>query len=99
MHGMIRGRANRPSMDGKHDSRSGPIPPEQMTRLQQLGGCDDAMAVPGIAGEVHLYQIIRGRYGRNQQHKQPKGADDAGQSKAFPWQGMRADPSMGTVRC
>jgi len=71
-------------MGAKRDRRGGPIPPEPMPRLQQLGSCDDAMSVPEVAGEVRLYQIIQGRYGRNEQRKQPEGACQTGKSKALP---------------
>lgn len=71
---MVRRMADRPSMGAKRDRSGSPIPPEQMTRLHQLGSCDDAMAVPEVAGEVRLYRIICGRYDGKEQRQQPEGA-------------------------
>jgi hypothetical protein len=81
---MIRRMENRTSIGAKRDRSSGAIPPEQMTRLQQLGSCDDAMAVPEVAGEVPLYRIIRRRYGGHEQGEQPGDADQRREAEAFP---------------
>jgi len=94
---MVRRMVDRLSVGVKRDRRGGPIPPEQMTPLQQLGSCDEAMAVPEVAGEVRLYRIIQGRYGRNEQRKQPEGACKTGKSKAFLWQAEHPGPSSGGV--
>ena len=55
MYGMVRRMANRPSMGTKRDCSGAPIPPEQMTRLHQVGSGNDAMVVPVVAEEVRLY--------------------------------------------
>jgi hypothetical protein len=95
VYGRVRRMADRPSMGAKRDRRGGPIPPGQMIRLQQLGSCDDAMALPEVAEEVRLYRIIYGRYGGNEQREQPEGECQTGKSKAFPWQAERPGPSSG----
>ena len=83
---MIRWLANRPRMGAKRGHGGGTIRPERMTRLQQLKCCDHMLPVPKVEGEVRLHRIIHGRYGGNEQRKQPEGACQTGKSQAFPWQ-------------
>ena len=62
------------------------MPFGEVNRPRQLGNGDSPMPATAVAGEVRLYRIIQGRDRRNEQCEQPDNADDAGKSKALPWQ-------------
>jgi len=97
VHGIIRWMANRPSMGAQRDCSGGRIPSEQVPRLQQLESCHDAMTVPEVAGEVRLYRVIQGRYGRHEQRKQPESAYPKCGLRGLPLR--RAWPGIAATRC
>ena len=89
---------NRSSIGATLDRGKRAMPPGEVDRPSRPGNGDGPMQATAVAGEIRLYRVIKGRDRGNQQCEQTDNADDAGKSKAFPWQASSPRP-MASARC
>lgn len=88
---------NRGSIRATLDRGKGAMPSGEVNRSPRLGNGDGPMQATAVASEIRLYRVIKGRDRGNEQCEQTDNADDAGKSKAFPWQASSPRPPMASA--